>query len=1019
MTKVNKKKYSALILSRASTDQYLDTRKNIPSLLEQKGSKLIIDWLLTALKHKSIADINIICDYHIEKLIGSYPELNFFHPKTNNTNLSLIESGILSINNGVVIIDEHRIMRPNAIERLMEAEGNIALGIEKVPKEKIGKGKGFAVLNNQVVFSDSEGSEEIYFSGLIRFDEETMPIVNSLIAGLEHPSNLKAIVEKLIKDGNYISAVDISGDWTKINRPTALARFIFGTKAETLDRLENKIKNAKILPQIKFLVSEWNEDSDIIIDNIMSNIEADSIVVRSSSLNEDSFSASNAGSYTSLLDIQKDAENIHDAVETVISSYDKESKGSALDQILIQPYLNNIVMSGVMLTTDQTTKAPYNVINFDKSSSTDSVTSGTAKNLQTAVFTKDYSKTNDRYLSNLLALSSELRKLTNLEFLDVEFAFDYKDNLYLLQVRPLIIKDQLHFPNEDDFYRELLNAEEFLKSQMSEKTGVFGDDTIFGNMPDWNPAEIIGTNPKPLAFSLYNRLITNDIWSQARGRAGYKKIIGHPLILLIAGHPYVDVRASFSSFIPSKLSAELSNKLVNYYLDKLRANPHLHDKVEFEIALTCMDFSFKESSSALQESGFSEEEIKEISHGLREITNSIVRQESVCIRDELNHLNELEEFSDEITKNNISFEEAPQKILQLLDLIRTLGTLPFSILARNGFIAMSFLKSLVNKNILTQEEYELVLQSIPTVASDFAEKSRLLNEGKIDLEIFLNEFGHLRPGTYEISSLNYRDNSDIYFSKDRSNENYNIHNEEANQEFPRKLFSEKSNEINELIKENKFDFNLDQLINFIIQAIPARELSKFRFTKSLDLIFSMIDLWGKHLGLEKEEISYLSIDKILQYSYSSPKASQDSELIREINFQEKYHRLTNSIKLPDLIINSDDIFSFIISRQKPNYITQKRIEGLIMVLGQENQDEPIDGMIVMIENADPGFDWIFSHNIKALVTKYGGVASHMSIRAAEFQIPAVIGCGEVIFEDLKLATSIQIDCSNQTIKILS
>ena len=109
---------------------------------------------------------------------------------------------------------------------------------------------------------------------------------------------------------------------------------------------------------------------------------------------------------------------------------------------------------------------------------------------------------------------------------------------------------------------------------MSEKTGVFGDDTIFGNMPDWNPAEIIGTNPKPLAFSLYNRLITNDIWSQARGRAGYKKIIGHPLILLIAGHPYVDVRASFSSFIPSKLSAELNNKLFNYYLYKQRGNHH-------------------------------------------------------------------------------------------------------------------------------------------------------------------------------------------------------------------------------------------------------------------------------------------------------------------------------------------------------------------------------------------------------------------------------------------------------------
>ena len=30
-------------------------------------------------------------------------------------------------------------------------------------------------------------------------------------------------------------------------------------------------------------------------------------------------------------------------------------------------------------------------------------------------------------------------------------------------------------------------------------------------MPDWNPAEIIGIKPKPLALSLYQELITNEI----------------------------------------------------------------------------------------------------------------------------------------------------------------------------------------------------------------------------------------------------------------------------------------------------------------------------------------------------------------------------------------------------------------------------------------------------------------------------------------------------------------------------
>ena len=31
-------------------------------------------------------------------------------------------------------------------------------------------------------------------------------------------------------------------------------------------------------------------------------------------------------------------------------------------------------------------------------------------------------------------------------------------------------------------------------------------------MPDWNPAEIIGTSPFNLSFDLYKYLITDDVW---------------------------------------------------------------------------------------------------------------------------------------------------------------------------------------------------------------------------------------------------------------------------------------------------------------------------------------------------------------------------------------------------------------------------------------------------------------------------------------------------------------------------
>ena len=72
----------------------------------------------------------------------------------------------------------------------------------------------------------------------------------------------------------------------------------------------------------------------------------------------------------------------------------------------------------------------------------------------------------------------------------------------------------------------------------------------------------------------------------------------------------------------------------------------------------------------------------------------------------------------------------------------------------------------------------------------------------------------------------------------------------------------------------------------------------------------------------------------------------------------------------------------------------------------------------MIENADPGFDWIFSLGLKGLITKYGGSNSHMSIRASELNLAAAIGVGDIIYDKLLNANRILLDCENKRINIL-
>ena len=101
-------------------------------------------------------------------------------------------------------------------------------------------------------------------------------------------------------------------------------------------------------------------------------------------------------------------------------------------------------------------------------------------------------------------------------------------------------------------------------------------------MPDWNPAEVIGARPRPLALSLYKELITDGVWAYQRSNYGYRNLRSFPLLLSFLGLPYIDVRVSFNSFIPSKLDSELANKLVNYYIEKLKKNKKMHDKVEVD-----------------------------------------------------------------------------------------------------------------------------------------------------------------------------------------------------------------------------------------------------------------------------------------------------------------------------------------------------------------------------------------------------------------------------------------------------
>ena len=108
-----------------------------------------------------------------------------------------------------------------------------------------------------------------------------------------------------------------------------------------------------------------------------------------------------------------------------------------------------------------------------------------------------------------------------------------------------------------------------------------------------------------------------------------------------------------------------------------------------------------------------------------------------------------------------------------------------------------------------------------------------------------------------------------------------------------------------------------------------------------------------------------------------------------------------------------------IDKKKGNFITTNVTHGQIINFSKVKNFNKLKNKIVLLKNADPGYDFIFSKNIKGLITEYGGSNSHMSIRCLELGIPAIIGIGSKEFNFLRKKKNIEINSFQKYYKILN
>ena len=726
-----------------------------PAALKRISSnQKALDWQLQSIGRIPANKIHFIGGFHIDEIIAEYPQLNYTlvpEWKTNNVIHTLLQAPFLPKNDALLLYSD-TLFRPKSIEALTQIAADVAIGVDSHWLTRYANRSDQDIDSSEVINLSEVGlegdQETVEFTGIIKLSANAVALLKDLDSQVT--TNLIELIHMFHRQGLAIKLFDLKGDWTEFNSDLDIAHFILGTKSETLYRLYPLVKHSIIGQQVTFTVDEWAKQPAFYLQKIKQRFTGKPLVIRSSSFAEDCWGESHAGGFESILNVDSSSDQlVIQAVEQVIASY-QGSKSLAEDQVLIQECLNQVQMSGVVFTRSLETGAPYYRINFDdQTQSTESVTSGNGEQLRTVIVSKNH--VNDishlpESLKPVLEGVKEIEALLNYDKLDIEFAVDSEGQLHIFQVRPIAVAHHKFDVGDAVIKAELDRClSEFKQAQIS-GPGLCGKHTYFGVMPDWNPAEIIGIRPKPLAFSLYRYLIVDEIWALQRHEFGYRDVSQYPLIRLFAGQPYVNIRNCLNSFIPASVPEDSAERIVNAYLNILKDHPRFHDKIEFEVALTVLSPCFgQHAERRLIPLGVSKTDIEYLRLGLYELTQQAFSR----LTEDIAGIENLANGREQIKRSDIS---PLNKALMLLKDCKKHGTLAFSHAARAGFVAMSFINEMVTLGVISQADKEAFLSSFSTVAGEFEMDAYRASVQQITKQEFVDNYGHLRPGTYDITA---------------------------------------------------------------------------------------------------------------------------------------------------------------------------------------------------------------------------------------------------------------------------
>ena len=150
------------------------------------------------------------------------------------------------------------VFHPETIAEFISIKGDVIVAIDSVWKKRFSERSKEDIELAETLNIEPHG--EVEYTGLVKFSPRAMEWISQHRDSYQSKSGFIELLRDLKDEGFEIVTYDVAGNWAEMNENSDLVHFILGSKAETLRRIQPKLKKSKVCDQITYTWSDWTKN---------------------------------------------------------------------------------------------------------------------------------------------------------------------------------------------------------------------------------------------------------------------------------------------------------------------------------------------------------------------------------------------------------------------------------------------------------------------------------------------------------------------------------------------------------------------------------------------------------------------------------------------------------------------------------------------------------------------------------------------------------------------------------------